>query len=88
MVHSDQLNVATHACMSLVCLCLWCLFPFALLVFQCLEEDELHQGPHQLGTMVFNKSNMTKAYFKRFQVKYRHMQAKKIDYQAITRLTI
>ncbi len=30
---------------------------------------------------------MTKAYFKRFQVKYMHMKAKKIDYPAIICLT-
>ncbi len=38
--------------------------------------------------MVSSKSNMTKAYFKRFQVKNMHMQARKTDYQAIIHLTI
>jgi hypothetical protein len=38
--------------------------------------------------MVSNESNMTKAYLKRFQVKYMHMQARKIDYHAIIHLTI
>ncbi len=87
MVHGDQLNEAIDACMSLVCLYLWCLSPFALLVFQFLEEDEQHEGPNQLGTMVSSKSNMTKAYLKRFQVKYMHRQAKKTNYQVIIRLT-
>jgi hypothetical protein len=88
MVHGDQSNVATDAYMSLVCLFVWCLSPFALLVFWCLEEDEQHQGPHQLATMVSSKSNMTKAYFKRFQIKYRHMWARKTNYQVIICLTI
>jgi hypothetical protein len=48
---------------------LWCLFLFALLVFQYLEEDEEHKGPHQFNTMVSSKSNMTKAYLKRFQAR-------------------
>jgi hypothetical protein len=61
MVHGDQLNETIDVCMSLVCLYLCCFSPFALLVFQCLEEDEQHEGSHQLGTMVSNKSNMTKA---------------------------
>jgi hypothetical protein len=60
MVHGDQLNETIDVCMSLVCLIFWCLSPFGLLVFQCLEEDEQHRGPHQFNTMVFNKSNMTK----------------------------
>jgi large subunit ribosomal protein L5e len=37
--------------------------------------------------MVSSKSNMTKAYFKRFQVKYKHRRARKIDYQAIIHFT-
>jgi len=46
MVHGDQLNETIDACMYLVCLYLWYLSPFALLMFQCLEEDEQHEGPH------------------------------------------
>jgi hypothetical protein len=46
MVHGNQLNEAIDACMSLVCLYLWCLSPFHLLVFWCLEEYEQHKGPH------------------------------------------
>jgi hypothetical protein len=87
MVHGDQLNEAIDVCMSLVCMYLWCLSLFALLMFQCLEGDEQHEGPHQFGTMVSNKSNMTKAYLKRFQVKYMQRQARKTDYQVIIRLT-
>jgi large subunit ribosomal protein L5e len=30
---------------------------------------------------------MTKAYFKRFQVQYMHMQSRKIDYHVIIHLT-
>jgi large subunit ribosomal protein L5e len=37
--------------------------------------------------MVFIKSHMTKAYFKRFQVKYRRRRAGKTDYRARIRLT-
>jgi hypothetical protein len=37
--------------------------------------------------MVSNKSNMTKADFKRFQVKYMHMWAKKFNCHAIIHLT-
>jgi hypothetical protein len=66
----------------LMLICLWCAYifqcfsPFALLVFQCLEMDEQHEGPHQFDTMVSSKSNMTKAYLKRFQVKYMQKQAR------------
>jgi hypothetical protein len=88
MVHGDQLNEVIDACMYLVCMYLWCLSPFVLIVFRCLEKYEQHERPQQLDTMVSSKSNMTEAYFKRFQVKYMHMQAKKIDYQAIICLTI
>ncbi len=38
--------------------------------------------------MVSNKANMNKAYLKRFQVKYMHMQARKINYQAVMHRTI
>jgi len=83
MFHGNQLNEVIDVCMYLRCLS-----PFVLLVFQCLEEDEQHEGPHQFGTMVSSKSNMTKAYFKGFQVKYMCKQARKIDYHAIIHLTI
>jgi hypothetical protein len=88
MVHGDQLNETIDVCMSLVCLHLWCLYLFAFLLFQCLEKDEQHERPHQLCAMVSNKANMNKAYLKRFQVKYMHMQARKINYQAVMHRTI
>lgn len=87
-IHGDQLNVDIDTCMYLVCLSVWCLSPFALLVFRCLEENEQHYGPHQFGTMlVSSKSNVTKAYFKRFQIKYMNRRARKIHYRAIIHLT-
>jgi hypothetical protein len=56
-------------------------------MFQCLEEDEQHERPHRLDTMVSTKSNMTKAHLKRFQVKYMHKQARKTNYHVIMHLT-
>jgi hypothetical protein len=56
-------------------------------MFQCLEKDEQHEGLDQFNTMVSSKSNMTNAYLKRFQIKYMHMQARKIDYQVVICLT-
>jgi hypothetical protein len=72
MVHGNQLNEVIDVYMSLMCMYLWCLSPFALLVFWCLEEDEQHEEP-QLDTMVSSKFNTTKAYFKWFLVKYMHI---------------
>ncbi len=45
------------------------------------------KGHSSLTPMVSSKSNMTKAYFKRFQVQYMHMQSRKIDYHVIIHLT-